>query len=947
MPIPGLAKFRHFLHQRFPKKSWKTVLLWVLSLGLAAFLVGSLSLTVALAWFSRDLPDPNTLLDREIPQSTKIYDRSGAVLLYEIHGEENRTLIKIQDIPAYVPQATVAMEDKRFYTHSGIDWKGLIRAVVVNVVKGKRIQGTSTLTQQFVRNAILTTERSYVRKMKEIVLAFQIERLYTKDQILQLYLNEIPYGSTMYGIESAAEGYFGKQAKDLTLDESALLASLPQGPDYYSPYGTGSRGDNRVRLIGRQHYILDLMAEQGYVTKDQAEEAKKVDTLKKLVPKKIGDIKAPHFVAYVRSQLIDKYGQRAVEEGGMKVVTSLSWDMQKIGEEEVAKGVEDRGAKYGFNNGALVAIDPKTGHILTMVGSKDFFDEEHDGQVNVALRPRQPGSSFKPIVYAAGFAKGYTPEMTLWDVNTKFKTDLKDYEPKNYSLNENGPVSVRKALQGSLNIPAVKMLYLVGVGRVLDFAETLGYSTFGDRQRFGLALVLGGGEVKLLEHTQAYAAFANEGRQAPLTSILKIEDAHGKTLYEWEASEGKPVMEREVALTVSDVLSDNNARSYIFGTRNSLTLPDRPAAAKTGTTNNYHDAWTMGYVPQLAAGVWVGNNDNTEMKSKADGSVVAAPVWQAFMKRATKDIKAETFVKPQPTSADKLILLGKSEESRVTVDKVSGKLATVFTPPELKEERLFREAHSELWYLDKDDPRGPAPTNPASDPQYATWEAAVRAWATQSGWNATSTAPTEFDDVHTLENQPKLTIVSPSSNSTISSRDLSVNVIVSAPRRITRLDATMDGVLVGSSFGDIWTFTASIPNSIQPGFHDLIVTATDDVANKGSATVTVNLAAERAPANVTVIWPTTGMSFQAISFPMGITIYASDYSIARRIDVYQQEAQTGDTQLVASVDTPAKNEFQVPWSSAPAPGRYYLYAAIVTSDGSTQIGPRISVDILE
>lgn len=945
MNIPGLAKIRGFFASGTGRKRWKTALLWIASFGLIAFLAGSLTLTVALAWFSRDLPNPNTLLEREVPQSTKIFDRTGTVLLYEIHGEENRTLIQIEDLPPFVPQATVAMEDKRFYIHNGIDWKGLVRAVLVNVVKGKRIQGTSTLTQQFVRNAILTTERSYVRKMKEIVLAFQIERIYTKDQILQLYLNEIPYGSTMYGIESAAHGYFGKSAKDLTLDEAALLASLPQGPDYYSPYGTGSRGDNREKLVGRQHYILDLMAEQGYVSKDEAEKAKLTNTLEKLVPKKVGDIKAPHFVAYVRSQLVDKYGQRTVEEGGLKVTTSLSWDMQQIGEEEVRNGVAERGTKYGFTNSSLVAIDPKTGHILTMVGSKDFFDEEHDGQVNVALRPRQPGSSFKPIVYAAGFAKGYTPEMTLWDVNTKFKTDSKDYEPKNYNLKENGPVSARKALQGSLNIPAVKMLYLVGVGRVLDFAETLGYTTFADRQRFGLALVLGGGEVKLLDHTNAYATFANEGIQVPIASILKVEDAHGAILQEWKPVEGKKAVEREVALTLSDVLSDNGARSYIFGTKNALTLPDRPVAAKTGTTNNFHDAWTMGYIPQLAVGVWVGNNNNAEMKSKADGSVIAAPIWQAFMKRATKGMKVENFPKPQPTSTDKAILLGKGEETKALVDKVSGKLATVFTPPELKEERTYREAHSELWYLDKDDPRGPAPANPFADPQYLPWENAVRAWAKESGWNVTSTAPTEYDDVHTPDNQPKLTIISPAPNSTVTSRDITISVMISAPRRITRIDAVIDGIVVGSALGDTWTFSANLPSSIQPGFHDLVVTATDEVANKGGATITLNISAERAPANVTITWPNNDEVLQSASFPMGVSIYASDYSIAKRIDVYQQEAQSGDTRLIATADSPSRNEFQVTWNSAPAPGKYYLYATIVTADGSTLIGPRVAVTV--
>ncbi|MFA5936091.1 MAG: PBP1A family penicillin-binding protein [Patescibacteria group bacterium] len=917
----------------------------MVTIGGGLAILGALTFTILLAWYSRELPDPNKLLDRNVPQSTKIFDRTGETLLYEIHGEENRTLIQLQDLPTYVPQATVAIEDKHFYTHSGIDWKGLVRAVVVNLSKGQRIKGTSTLTQQFVRNAILTTERSYERKLKEIVLALQIERLYTKDQILQLYLNEVPYGSTMYGIESAAHGYFGKQAKDLTLDEGALLSALPQGPDLYNPYGTGSRGDNRKSLVGRQHYILDQMAEQGYVTREQAEEAKKVDTLAKLVPKKVGDIKAPHFVDYVKAQLIEKYGQVGVEQGGLKVTTSLSYDMQVIAEEEVKKGVDDRGKQYGFTNGGLAAIDPKTGHILAMVGSKDFFDEETDGQVNVTIRPRQPGSSFKPIVYAAGFLKGYTPEMTLWDVNTKFKTDLKDYEPKNYNLKENGPVSARMALQGSLNIPAVKMLYLVGVGRILDFAEQLGYSTFGDRSRFGLALVLGGGEVKLLEHVHAYSAFANEGKQASMVSILKVEDSKGEILEEWKSEDPKEVVERNVALQLTDVLSDNNARAFTFGTKNFLTLPDRAVAAKTGTTNDFHDAWTVGYTPQIAAGVWVGNMNNDEMKRGADGSVIAAPIWQAFMRRATKDMPVESFTKPAPSDTNKQILLGRAVEAKIKVDKVTGKLATAFTPPELVEERVFRDAHSELWYIDKDDPRGPAPSNPADDPQYTNWEAAVRAWAVKENWNATSTPPTETDDVHTPENQPKIVILSPSQNGTLDSRNPVISVSVTAPRLITAIEASMNGISVGSSPGSQPVFTLHIPNSVAVGYHDLTITATDDVGNRATAIVTVNLVADSAPASIYLDSPTNGSRISASSFPVTVRLVMTEPANVQGIELFQEETQTGDTRLVASESAPNGSQLNVKWNTTPPSGKYYLYGVIAAKDGSKLVGPRIMVTV--
>ncbi len=927
------------------RSRWKALFLWVITIGGGLAVLGALTFTVMLAWFSRDLPDPNKLQDRDVPQSTKIYDRTGAILLYEIHGEENRTLIQIKDLPAYVPFATVSIEDKRFYTHSGIDWKGLARAVIVNTLKGQRIQGTSTLTQQFVRNAILTTERSYVRKFKEFILALQIERLYTKDQILQLYLNEIPYGSTMYGIESAAHGYFGKSAKDLSLDEAALLAALPQGPDLYNPYGAGSHGDNRDRLVGRQHYILDQMAEQGYIAREEADAAKTVDTLSKLVPKKVGDIKAPHFVNYVRQQLIETYGQRTVEQGGLKVTTSLDETLQTIAEEEVAKGVDERGKTYGFTNGGLVAIDPKNGNVLAMVGSKDFFDDEHNGQVNIAVRPRQPGSSFKPIVYAAGFLKGYTPSMTLWDVNTKFKTDLKDYEPKNYNLKENGPISARMALQGSLNIPAVKMLYLVGVGRVLDFAEELGYSTFGDRSRFGLALVLGGGEVKLLEHVHAYAAFANEGKRAPLVSILKVEDAKGVVLQEWKPEEPKEVIDRNTALTLTDVLSDNTARSFVFGTKNALTLPDRPVAAKTGTTNDYHDAWTLGYVPQLAAGVWVGNMDNTEMKRGADGSVIAAPIWQGFMRRATKDMHVESFAKPTPPDTTKPILLGTVAESPVKIDKITGKLASAFTPPELIEERMYREAHSELWYLDKDDPRGPAPTNPGDDPQFATWEAAVKDWATRTSWNATSSAPTEVDDIHTANNQPKITILAPTENQTLSTRTPLISISITAPRLITRIEGSINGIGVGTSIGNATIFNLAIPNTIPIGYHDLTITAIDDVGNRGSATVSINLTAETLPQTINISNPHGGDFISPGAFPIMVAVSVTDLSGVRSIDVFQEETQTGDTRLIASEPSPTNHDVTVKWASPPPTGNYYLYGVITMNDGTQNPGQKITVHV--
>ncbi len=932
---------------RQAKKRKERIRKWVITtiavlIGLG--LLGVLALSIALAWISRSLPDPDTLITRSVPLTTRIYDRTGTHVLYEIHGDENRSLVKITDLPSYVPHATVAIEDKTFYEHHGVSWQGLIRAFVSSVLEGKRIGGTSTLTQQLVKNAILTNERTITRKLKEILLALQLERVFTKDQILQLYLNEIPYGSTMYGIESAAKGYFGKSAKDLTLDEAALLASIPQAPDLYNPYGTGLHGDNRDLLVQRQHYVLDQMAEQGYITKDQADAAKKVDTLKKLVPKQVGNISAPHFVMYVRSLLENEYSQQTVETGGLNVITTLDWDKQQIAEDEVKKGVDARGEKYNFTNAAMIAIDPKTGQILSMVGSKDFFDNEHDGQVNVVLSPRQPGSSFKPIVYAAGFIKGYTPDTTLWDVNTVFKTDIKDYQPYDYDLKERGPVTVRQALQGSLNIPAVKMLYLVGVGRVLDFAEQLGYSTFADRSRFGLSLVLGGGEVKLLEHANAYAAFANNGVQYPTSVILKVTDADGKTLEEWKQPDGKQVMDPAIAERVSNVLSDNNARAYVFGLHSALTLPGRPAAAKTGTTNDFHDAWTLGYTPSLVAGVWVGNNDNAQMKRGADGSVIAAPIWQGFMTRALEGTAAESFTPPPPDPVTKPVLLGQATDVTLKIDKATGKLATDLTPPDLVEERTYHQAHNILYYVDKDDPRGPQPTDPTQDPQYANWENAVQNWVTKNNWNTTSTPPTETDDVHTSANQPQVIITSPNTNTIISTRNTSVSATVNAPRRILRAEVWSEGILIGRTTAPPWTVPVTFPNAIGKGFHDLEVRAFDDVGNIGTATVTVNLTADPSTYDISITSPSSGTQLSASDFPVPVTITANDINGAKKIDLYLQSPD-GTTRLMASDITPTQNSVQMDWTYDPGPGDYTLFPVLIDANGNSQPGERTPVTI--
>jgi penicillin-binding protein 1C len=913
------------LSRKLGPKLWPALKIALLG-GLVVGIVGLFAFTLFAAWVSRDLPDPNSLISRDVPQSTKIYDRTGEHLLYEIHGDERRTLVKIEDIPDSMQKAAIAIEDRLFYEHNGVYWRGFLRAGVMSVLKGQRLQGTSTLTQQLVRNAILTTERSYTRKLREIILSLQIEQKYSKEEILQLYLNEIPFGSNLYGVESAAQTYFGKPAKELTVDESALLAAIIQRPDYFSPYGTGLSGDNRAQLVQRQHTVLEKMVEEGFLPREEADAAKAVKTLEKIKPRNIANISAPHFVMYVRDLLETTYGDRAVAQGGLKVITTLDWDAQVAAEDEVKKGVEARGKQYKFTNAALIALDPKTGQVLSMVGSKDFFDEESDGQFNVILsKNRQPGSSFKPIVYAAGFMRGYLPETQLWDVNTVFKTDVGNYEPKNYSLKENGLVSIRQALAGSLNIPAVEMLYLVGVGRAVDFAETLGYTTLGDRSRFGLSLVLGGGEVQPLEHAAAYAAFATDGEWRPTSAVLRVEDAEGKILEEWKAPEPRRVMDQQIARLINDVLSDNNARSYIFGGRNSLTLPDRPVAAKTGTTNNNHDAWTAGYTPDLVSVVWVGNNDNSEMKSGADGSIVAAPIWQGFMKRALQGTAVSRFTKPAPPETTRPILLGKVFERPIKVNSITGKLATDQTPPELVEERIGREAHSILYYIDKDDPTGPPPTNPADDPQFANWESAVQAWVAKTGWNATSTIPLETDDAFTEATRPQISILSPQPNGSVFTRQMQISLSINSTRPITRAEAFVDGIPVGSGLNAPWDFRVRIPNRIGKGFRQLTIRAYDNLGQWNESTVTFNLEAEIDPSEptITIISPSNGETWARTTFPKTIRVNLESPSQYDRIDI-SFIGSDGIDRLVGTQLLPNSNEITVTVPAGPPIGRYDL-----------------------
>lgn len=892
----------------------------------ALFLFGAIAFLGLFAWLSRDLPDPNTLTDREVAQSTKIYDRTGEHLLYEISGDEKRTLVQIDELPDYVKYAAITAEDRKFYEHGGIDIAGIFRALFVNVsTLDPTGQGASTITQQLVKNAILTTEQTYVRKIKEIILALALERRYTKDEILQLYLNEIPYGSTNYGIESAANSYFDKHAKDLTIAETASLTALLKAPT--------TMINNPDRLLERRNWIITSMAELEYISQEEADAALAEETPIKV---DVSNIDAPHFVLWVKEQLEEEYGQKTVEQGGFTVITSIDYDKQLIAEEAVENNKTERSESYGFNNSGLVAMDPKTGHILAMVGSADYFDDEIDGQVNVALRPLQPGSSFKPIIYAAGFERGYTPNTIVWDTETTFPTATGPYHPRNYDLSENGPVTIRKALQGSLNITAVKMLYLVGVDAGLDFAERLGYTTFEDRSRFGLAIVLGGGEVKLLDHVAAYATFANDGTYHEPVAILKVEDANGKTLEEWKDESGDQVIDANVARTITNVLADDGARAYAFGTGSLLTLPGRPVASKTGTTNDYNDAWTVGYTPSLVAGVWSGNTDGTEMNRGSGGSSVAAPVWNEFMRRALEGTPVEGFTSPSIPETGKAILDGQIPSETVVIDTASGKLATDRTPERFREEKQCGEFHTILHFVDRSNPTGDAPSDPTKDPHYQAWEAGVQAYLQKYNENLEEgeapmeicEIPEEEDDVHVAANEPRVTIKSPDNNDDVS-RTFTVDLRINANRGVSRVEYLIDGSLVLLDTDPGGT-NVTLPSWVDVGSHKLTVLAYDDVDNMGSEEISINVTESGGVNGLSITNPFNDQSIEKTQESYQVVVELTSPSDFKTLTVIAQNLWTGETQMLLDITDPSG--FNVATWSLPDAAQYLITARATTQD---------------
>jgi len=643
---------------------------WVKLVGgiLAVLIV--LASVVGFTYLIRQLPSPNNLTNNEnYDVSTQIYDRNGK-LLYEIYADQNRIPIKIDDLPIYVKQATIAIEDANFYHHFGFDPKGITRAFINNL-RGKRVEGGSTITQQLVKNALLTRDKTIKRKLKELVLAIMTEARYSKEEILEMYLNYIAYGGPAVGIEAASQQYFGKHAKDLTLAEAALLAGLPQAPSRYSPFQSDATAAKR-----RQAEVLRRMVEEGYITQEQADEAKK-EVLHYALSKK--DIKAPHFVFYVKDLLIKEYGKDKVTKGGLRVKTTLDLDIQQMAQASVSAEI-DKLERYRVGNGAALVVKPDTGEILAMVGSRNFFDREHDGQVNVTLALRQPGSSIKPLVYATAFQKKLlNPGTILADQKICFENPgQKPYCPRNYDGRFHGLVSVRQSLGNSFNIPAVKTMKLVTVPEFIKQAQAMGLTTLQDPTRYGLSLGLGGGEVRMIDMAQAFSVLANTGVKVPLNPILEIKDYQGELLYKNDLEKTKSVltqlnqnpnltklgeltrvMSAAPAYLVDHILQDNKARVQAFGSHSQLVIPNQVVSVKTGTTNDLKDNWTLGFTPEYLVATWVGNNDSKPMNPYlVSGVTGAAPIWHNIMSQLLQNKEAIWPEKPTDVKSAQVCMNG-------------------------------------------------------------------------------------------------------------------------------------------------------------------------------------------------------------------------------------------------------------------------------------------------
>ncbi|MEK7585672.1 MAG: transglycosylase domain-containing protein [Patescibacteria group bacterium] len=793
--MDNIRKYSNKYRKHLKKYSIKSIFLFILGIGV--ILAG-----IVLIWVSTlKLPDFKSFNDRKVQSSTKIYDRTGKILLYDVHQDIKRTIIPYESMGVDLKNATVAIEDSEFYQHNGIRISSIIRGTIWAKLTGKKVQGGSTITQQLIKNTLLNPDRTLTRKIKEWILAMKLEKIMSKEDILALYLNEAPYGGNIYGVEEASKAFFGKEPKEVTLAESAYLAAIPNAPTRYSPYGK-----NKQSLDSRKNLVLKRMLDLGFITDKNYNEALKENV--QFLPSQPMHIAAPHFVFFIKDYLENKYGQDALDSGGLKVITTLDFDLELKAEAIALAHSKENESKWNGKNAAVVVIDPRNGQILSMVGSRDYFDKTIDGNFNVATASRQPGSSFKPIVYAEAFKKGYTENTTLFDAKTEFNSSCSPtgkplpghknatcYMPDNYDNSFRGPMTLKNALAQSINVVAVKLLYLVGVPEALKMAHDLGITTLNDPTRYGLSLVIGGGETTLLDMTSVYSVFASDGVRHPYQAILSIEDGSGNVLEKYE-DKSYQVLDSNITRILSDILSDNSARSPTFGENSSLVIPGRETAVKTGTTNNNRDAWTIGYTPSATVGVWVGNNDNTPMKK--GGVALAGPIWNEVMREALKNLPIESFGVPDPISPSLSPIIRGFWQGGDTfiIDTVSGGLATDYTPTSTKKEQSITNIHSILYWIDKDNPLQPKSDSSGKDLQYINWEYGVERWWQNNKSNykivTASDKPTYYDNVHTTitkldleisgisenpyrKDQPVLILINPKNGALIKKADIFIN----------------------------------------------------------------------------------------------------------------------------------------------------------------------------
>jgi penicillin-binding protein 1C len=775
------------------------------SLG-AVTLIGFGSLAIWMSTLS--IPSLSTFEERASSNSTTIYDRTGEIILYDVVASAERTEVKSEYMAPVMKKAVVAAEDAKFYEHKGVRIDSTLRGVTNTVLSklGAPVRGSggSTITQQVLKNTILTSDKSVVRKVKEWILATKLEQAYTKDEILTIYLNEVPFGGNIYGVEAAARHFYGTTANKLTTAQAAYLAAIVNRPSYLSPYGK-----RKNELEYRKNYVLKEMLQNNLITLEEYTAANTEQVV--FLDRKDNTSKALHFVEYVRQQIERQYGSEAMTTGGFKVITTLNWDIQKAAEEAANKHALENEKAYNASNAGVVVIQPGTGDILAMVGSRGYEDPAIDGKYNVTLAKRQPGSSFKSVVYAAAFEMGYTPDTVLFDAATQFgskcepdntttTTDGRCYAPDNYDGLFKGPISLRRALAESRNIPAVKLLYLVTPTRTLQLAKTLGMQSLGTTGLYGLSLVLGGGEVRPLDITAAYAAFAADGVYTPAHGILKIQSKSDNADLYTHTSKPIRAVSAEATRMLTSVLADPEARRPLSG--NALNGFGVPVAAKTGTTNNNRDAWLLGYTPDIAVGVWCGNNDNTPMKK---GSSITIPLWRDVMSASLRTVPRKTaFKQPAPIDPNLPPVLRGHWYGNETfvVDTISNKLATDLTPPETRKEYIMGTPQTILAYVTPGNARGGI--GDLTSQMYQSWNHGVQQWIQDNPDKLPETAtvkPTEYDDVHTEAN-----------------------------KIIATLNPITEPLTAGNQTEILYQATAKYPlKSIQVMFNDEVVTQSDQV----------------------------------------------------------------------------------------------------------------------